>query len=108
MKKIIIAVIACIGLTGCGNKGAAFVGVWKNGDEPAETLTVSKVDGGYRVVSDYVNPYWGGKPLDEKLTAESDSALTTANGQRRALELGNPGEITSYLYKQPKTFTKAN
>lgn len=110
MKKLLMALAVCASLVGCNSddKGASFVGVWKNNGKSAQTMTISKVDGGYRVEAKFDDPQWSAMDVEMKLTAESDQFLVTEDGQKRILELGSEGELKSYLYREPKTFAKAN
>lgn len=110
MKRYLMALAVCTSLVGCNSddKGAPFIGVWKNNDKSAQTMTISKVDGGYRVEAKFDDPQWSSMDVKMKLKAESDRYLVTEDGQKRILELGTNGDLKSYLYREPKSFTKAN
>lgn len=105
MRKFALAAMVSIALVGCKDKGSEFVGEWKGGDE---NIVVSKVDGGYRAVSELENEGMSFLNLDVKLTAESDKMLVTLQNQAKALELASDGSLTSYLRNKPKAFIKAN
>lgn len=108
MKKLFLAAMVSIALVGCKDKGNDFVGEWKNNDKISETITVTKVDGGYRAVAKLGNPDMAFMDMDVKLVAESDKHLVTADKQAKALELAGDGSVTSYLRNKPKSFTKVN
>lgn len=107
MKKMIFSLVALALLSGCKNdQGKAFLGVWKNSDPMAETLTVTRTDSGYRAISRIDKDTNGYMKVESVLVAESDALLTTGE-KRRALELSADGKtIKSYLRNQPDTFTK--
>lgn len=108
MKKIIFALLACAVLAGCKkDEGGDFVGVWKNSDKLSETLTVTKVNDGYRAVAKIDKDKQGFMDVESVLTAESDKVLTTQNKQK-ALELSADGKLTSFLRNKADTFTKVN
>ncbi|VVN26673.1 hypothetical protein PS623_04571 [Pseudomonas fluorescens] len=108
MRKVIFAVVACFALAGCKDEGQDFVGQWKNSDKISETVTVIKVDGGYRAVSKLGDVDMSFLDLDVKLVAESSDTLVSADKKSRMLELANDGNLTSYLRNKPKTFTRVN
>lgn len=108
MKKLFLAAMVCVALVGCKDKGNDFVGEWKNNDKISETITVSKVDGGYRAVAKLGNADMSFMDMDVKLVAESDTRLVTADKQAKSLELASDGSVTSFLRNKPKTFTKVN
>jgi major membrane immunogen (membrane-anchored lipoprotein) len=111
MKKALLAFVACavLSLSGCGkDEGNSFVGVWKNSDSLSETLTITKVDGGYRALSQIDKDTKGFMKVESVLVAESDKMLVKNGNQKRALELSANGTITSYLRNKPDTFTKVN
>ena len=110
MKKILMAFAVCVSLAGCAKdeKGASFVGVWKNNDKSAQTLTIAKVDDGYRVEAKFDDPQWTSMNVEMKLKAETNERLVTEDGQKRIFELGEEGQLKSYLYREPKTFIKTN
>lgn len=109
MKKIIFALVACAALAGCNkDEGAAFVGVWKNADKLSETLTVTKVDGGYRALSQIDKDTKGYMKVETVLVAESKQVLVKDGTKKRALELASDGTVTSYLRNKEDTFTKVN
>jgi len=108
MKKIIFALLACAALAGCNkDEGGDFVGVWKNSDKLSETLTVTKVNDGYRAVAKIDKDKQGFMDVESVLTAESDTVLTTQDKQK-ALELAADGKLTSFLRNKADTFTKVN
>lgn len=109
MKKIIFALVACAALAGCNkDEGAAFVGVWKNSDRLAETLTVTKVGGGYRALSLIDKDTKGYMKVDTVLVSDSKQVLVKDGVKKPALELASDGTVTSYLRNKPDTFTKVN
>ena len=108
MKQLLIAAMTCIALVGCKDKGNDFVGKWRNDNKISETITVTKVDGGYRVVAKLGNPDMSLFDMDVKLMAESENRLVTVDKQARALELASDGSVTSFLRSQPKTFTRVD
>ena len=108
MKKIIFALVACAALAGCNkDEGAAFIGVWKNSDSLSETLTVTKVDGGYRALSQIDKDTKGYMKVETVLVAESKQLLVK-DGGKRALALASDGKVTSFLRTKEDTFTKVN
>lgn len=108
MKKLFLAAMVCIALVGCKDKGNDFVGQWKNDDKISETITVTKVDGGYRAVSKLGNPDMGFMDMDVKMVAESDSKLVNSAQSDNYLELSSNGTVTSKMRNKPKTFTRVN
>ncbi|NMZ71337.1 hypothetical protein SAMN05216370_0019 [Pseudomonas peli] len=107
MKKILIAMMACVALAGCKDEGGDFVGVWKTNDKMAETITVTKVDGGYRAISKLGNEDMSFMDMEVKLVAESDTLLIREADKKKGLELAD-GKVTSHLRNASKTFTKVN
>jgi len=108
MKKILLSMIACAVLASCGDdKGSAFIGVWKSSEKPTKTMTISKVEDGYRVQSKFDDPEWSSMNVEVKAKAEGDKSLVTSDGQKKIMELSQSGEIKSFLYGSPKTFTKS-
>lgn len=109
MKKTILALVVCAALVGCKkDEGAAFVGVWKNSDRLSETLTVTKIDGGYRALSQIDKDTKGYMKVETVLVAESDQALVKDGSKKMALELSSDGTVISYLRNKEDTFTKVN
>lgn len=107
MRKLIFALMACAALVGCSDKGKGFVGVWKNSDELPETLTVTKVDDGYRALAHIDKDAEGYLNVEIFLYPESDQLLVTKE-KKKALELGSDGKIISHLRNATDTFTKVN
>ena len=107
MRKLIFALLTSVALVGCTDKGKEFVGVWKFNDDLPETLTVTKVDDGYRVLSHIDKDENNYMNVEIFVYPESDTLLVSKE-KKRALALGSDGKITSYLRMQPQTFTKAN
>jgi hypothetical protein len=107
VKNFLFALVACAALVGCSDKGKDFVGVWKLSDKLPETLTVTKVDDGYRVMSHIDKDDHGYMNVEIFVYPESNTLLVSKE-KKRALELGSDGNLTSYLRMKPQTFAKAN
>jgi len=110
MKKFFFTLMTCAALAsvalagGKTDEGAAFVGEWR--DKGSETITVSKVNGGYRAVSKLDDPDMSFFDMEVKLVAESDQLLVTADKEAQALELSADGTLTSHMRNKTNTFTK--
>jgi uncharacterized lipoprotein YajG len=111
MKKIIFALMACAVLAGCKkDEGAEFIGVWKNSGTLPETLTVSKVDGGYRAVSKIDKDTQGYMTVESVLESSPKEVakVLVNNSKTKALQMTGDGTLVSYLRNKEATFTRVN
>lgn len=108
MKKLILAFLGAVILTGCGaDKGGDFVGEWEAFDgEWTEVVIIEKTPSGYKVSSTIEDISMFN--LNVMLEADSDTLLVNPRDRMPKLELQEDGQMLSSLRREKKTMARVD